>query len=194
MSRITLLLTALAISASASGAERYVDSLPDESPVIAGYTPSQAEGRLSAEPLTPIEGLWRLTADGGIISVERWIPADRPKDDGIYMRIVMVRGSNRAVRPGTVMGYLMPTARAGTYDARLYTNVSSGATLSGARTFRITMKDDALQFHTVRSGLRVKWPRLLPYPVRYAIDWRADSRDGLDGCVRHIPTPLPRYF
>ncbi len=92
------------------------------------------------------------------------------------------------------MGYLQPTAAGGTYEAKIYTDTDGDGTLRGAKSFRVVVSEDAMQFYRVRSGLSVNIFRLLPYMFRRAVDYRPDDHNGLDGCVRYRDCSFPRYF
>lgn len=189
-----LYLLALTADMSAAAPQRWIEMLPTTSAVLDGYMDDEAvRERLDCNATNPIEDIWKLVATGGLIVVERM---DNPGADVGQVdryRMVVMRSPDRAVRPGTVMGYLQPTASRGTYEARIYTHTEGDGILTGAKTFRIVVGEDAMQFFRVRSGLMVNLFRMLPYMFRRAVDYRPDDHNGLDGCVRYRAS-LPRYF
>ncbi len=231
----------LPVRLSASSPDRWIDTLPTESVVLDGYMSDGIEERMDIEASSPIEDVWKLVATGGLIAVERVEPRgadvgsadcyrmvvlrapDRAVRPGTVMgylqptaagviaverveprgadvgsadcyRMVVLRAPDRAVRPGTVMGYLQPTAAGDTYEANIYTDTDGDGTLRGAKSFRVVVSEDAMQFYRVRSGLSVNIFRLLPYMFRRAVDYRPDDHNGLDGCVRYRDCSFPRYF
>ncbi len=184
----------LPVRLSASSPGRWIDTLPTESVVLDGYMSDGIEERMDIEASSPIEDVWKLVATGGLIAVERVEPRGADVGSADCYRMVVLRAPDRAVRPGTVMGYLQPTAAGGTYEAKIYTDTDGDGTLRGAKSFRVVVSEDAMQFYRVRSGLSVNIFRLLPYMFRRAVDYRPDDHNGLDGCVRYRHCSLPRYF
>lgn len=192
--RVALCALSLLAMSDADAAKRYVDSLPSKSYIIESYSPEQAETRLLTEPIASVEGLYDLTIDGSLISVEKWTPDDRPTDNLTYLRLVVVRSPNRSIRPGTVFGYMTPAARSKAYDARIYTSLNGNGVLSNPKTYRLMLSDNgALVFNKVKSGVIINWNKLLPRRVRYIFDYRPDDRNGYDGLIPHSPD-LPRYL
>ncbi len=184
----------LPVRLSASSPGRWIDTLPTESVVLDGYMSDGIEERMDIEASSPIEDVWKLVATGGLIAVERVESRGADVGSADCYRMVVLRAPDRAVRPGTVMGYLQPTAAGGTYEAKIYTDTDGDGTLRGAKSFRVVVSEDAMQFYRVRSGLSVNIFRLLPYMFRRAVDYRPDDHNGLDGCVRYRDCSFPRYF
>lgn len=174
-------------------AERYIDTLPARSTVAEGFSRPEVEARLAELPAMEAEGLWQMTSDGAIVAIERWVPDGMPSDGSLCLRMVVVTAPNRSLRPGTVMGYLAPTAARDVYDARLYTSLDENGSLSSPKAFRLRAKDDALTLTRVRSGVVINWFRMFPYLLRRAFNYTPDDRNGIDGLVR-LREPLPRYF
>lgn len=188
-----LCLLMLTADMSAAAPKRWIEMLPSSSEVLDGYMDGEIADRLDCNASSPVEDIWKLVATGGLIAVER---VDTPDVDVGHVdryRMVVLRSPDRAVRPGTVMGYLQPTAARGTYEARIYTHTEGDGVLTDAKPFRIVVTDDAMQFYRVRTGLSVNLFRMLPYMFRRAVDYRPDDHNGLDGCVRYRVS-LPRYF
>lgn len=85
--------------------------LPRQSPVNHGYESAVTiVERLSTSPIDDAEGLWRIAGDGALIAIEHTSVTDRP-DCGIDLySLTMVDAPQRHPRPGTLIGYMTPTA------------------------------------------------------------------------------------
>ena len=133
-----LLLLTLSTFMEAEGREvprgiesKVLDKVPSVSERLEGYeNPDVVIDRLSAIPLHSIEGVWRFAAEGTLMAIER--TEDRglhPEEAGtMTYRMIVVRAADLSLRPGTVMGYLAPTAKRGVYDARIYTGRTDAGT------------------------------------------------------------------
>ena len=166
--------------------------------------PQKAEGygnidsvriRMSRMPLHEIEGIWQLTGDGGsIIAIER-IPAVSMSGAITVYRMAVIESSEISVLPGTVIGYISPSAKARQYDARIYTSRSDDySVLTHPTRNLLTLSDDAthLYFRPTSMKLRFNWWRLLlPYLYRGLVSPSTTERRVEDGCVRLYPTPFP---
>lgn len=169
---------------------------------LEGYG-SRAEiiGRMSRLPLVGIEGIWRFPATGQTIVIER--------DDRDAMRFRVVSGVSQAmagIESGVLLGYIVPTAKSGTFDATLGEIDSDGSARSGnvsksrATRFTLDLTGARLSFTPVKRGLKVNLWRLFPYMFRFSVRAYDDRRKGLDGCIRLWPRDLseppyqPRYL
>lgn len=190
---LTLLIGCPSSGVSAAAPQRWIDRLPYSSEVLDGYMSDDVEERLAERASSPVEDVWKLVATGGLIAVERVDNGGMDVGQVSCYRMVVLRAPDRAVMPGTVMGYMQPTAVRDTYEARIYTSTDGDGKLTDAKAFRVVMTDDALRFYRVHSGLQVNLLKLLPYMFRRAVDYKPDEHNGLDGCVRYRVT-LPRYF
>ena len=106
-----------------------------------------------------------------------------------------------SLRPGTVMGYLSPTAKRGVYDARLYTGrTDAGTALHSPRTYTVTLtdSDSRLSLNRYGTSYRFNWWRLLPYMYSRLISRTDKKASGIEGCLRVYPSPAipmePRYL
>lgn len=203
---LTALLLLLTFStASPRGVEdKVLDRVPRMSETLSGYdSAAEVTERLATLPLHAVEGLWRFASEGTLMAIERG--DDRPlrTDDAgttIY-RLIVVRAADSSLRPGTVMGYLTPTAKRGVYDARIYTGQSdSGTSLHSPKKFTLTLadSDSRLAISSYGSSLRFNWWRLLPYMYRYIFTRKEKSPGDISGCLRVFPAPAipskPRYL
>ncbi len=202
---LALILCLQALPAAAKGIEKSVlKNVPDRSQTITGYdNPDSIATRLGELPLHAVEGLWRFASEGSLMAIER----QTSKTTGAYeaettvYRMVIVRAADMALRPGTVMGYLTPTAKRGVYDARIYTSrLDSGTALTSPKSFTLTLTDEdsRLSISDYGSSLRFNWWRLLPYMYRYLFTRRDKSPGAIQGCLRVFPAPAvpsePRYL
>lgn len=195
----------LPVAAAAKTIEKSIlDKIPGRSETIEGYTkPDCVTDRLGQLPLHAIEGLWRFASEGSLMAIER----RQTKTAGEYSAettvycMVIVRAADMALRPGTVMGYLTPTAKRGVYDARIYTSrLDNGTTLHSPKKFTVTLTDDdsRISISDYGSSLRFNWWRLLPYMYRYLFTRKEKSPGAIQGCLRVFPAPAipaePRYL
>lgn len=181
-----------------------LDGVPRFSERLNGYdTASEVTERLSAMPMHAVEGLWRFAAEGTLMAVERTDDREISADDAgtVTYRMVIVRAADLSLRPGTVMGYLSPTARRGVYDARIYTGrTDAGTMLHSPKTFTVTLGDSDGRLAISRYGTsyRFNWWRLLPYMYSRLISKREKGPGDINGCLRVFPAPEipaePRYL
>lgn len=185
--RLTLFLLSF-VSAFALSAADFLDSLPSQSAVVPGYGAADSvELRMSRLPLCPAEGIWQMTDGGALFAIERAEPS--PDLAPLRLRMVMIRSPWRSIRPGTVIGHLVPTARRGVYEARLYSDVARRTGLNIPRGFTLELtEDDALMtIRPFRSPVRLNLFRLLPYMYRRVISLQDSRPDNLNGAVKVFP-------
>lgn len=200
----TLLLTIALLTSFVSQAIRPDASktcLPDVSERLEGYdSDSLVIARLGAGAMERIEGLWRFAADGGRVAIERRQLRAGAAGASVYAMVV-VESPDRAVRPGTVMGYLVATARADTYIGQIYTDMTDrGTALCRPRdiTLRLTDSESRFAIEPIEKGLKINLWRLLPYMFRWSVKYVDQTPRDLDGCVRLYPAATepsePRYL
>lgn len=186
-------------------ADNHANDLPLSAIVLPGYTLSSVRGAMSTRPLHPIEGIWQMTADGALIAIERADDGQRRRTDGfVQYRIVLIQSPNRAAMPGSVIGYVQPTARRNIYNARIYTAFRAGRIME-PHGFMMMLQNngegysDPTGLVLARDDARFSvdlW-RMLPYLYRKVVR-RNPKREAVDGCVRIYPEPsvprFPRYL
>lgn len=181
---LSILLLGVSLSASAD----FLSELPGSSVVIGGYVAADSvSARLASMPLCPLEGLWQMADDGALFAIER---ADAPGEHAPRkLRLVMVRPSWRSIRPGTVFGHAVPTARPGVYEARLYSELGRRVGLGIPRRFTLELASEGrmLTFKPFKSPVRINLFRLLPYLYRRVVTPQQSRPDGLDGAVKLFP-------
>lgn len=194
MSRLASLLLTLLIAATA-----IAGSLPEQSSVIEGYERDSVISRMRSLTLHPIEGLWQFAENGATIAIER--NSNGLPDDGVTRyHMVIVNSPRLTIEPGTLMGYVTPTAKKGVYEATIYTNFDGGTTLTIPKKFILTFNDDShLAFSRDNSGIRINIWRFMPYMFRYSITYKNERPRNIDGCIRVFPESAnsftqPRYL
>ncbi|WP_289287914.1 hypothetical protein [uncultured Duncaniella sp.] len=202
---MSLMATGAFASTSPKGIEaKVLDAVPRFSETLQGYdTAAEVTDRLSTMPMHAIEGVWRFAAEGTLMAVEREDDSELSGDDAgtVTYRMVIVRAADLSLRPGTVMGYLSPTAKRGVYDARIYTGrTDDGTKLYSPRTFTLTLSDNDSRMAINRYGttFSFNWWRLLPYMYSRLISRREKKAGDINGCIRVYPMPAipaePRYL
>ena len=168
---------------------------------LEGYdTQEEIVGRLSNLPMVDLEGVWLFPATGQSIVIER-------EDRGaMRFRVVSVSSSGIGIESGTLLGYVVPTAKVDTYDASMAEINADGSVRSSQWSknrvikFTLSLSGGRLSFTPVRRGIRVNWWRLLPYMFRFSVRSYDDRARGLDGCIRLWPRDnsnppyQPRYL
>ena len=185
--RIRLLLLSIIVAAAAYAAD-FLHSLPPQSTVADGYGAADSiELRLSRFPLCPIEGIWRMADGGALFVVERAEPTPDLAPENL--RMVMLRSPWRSIRPGTVIGHIVPTGKRGVYEARLYSDLAQKTGLSIPRgfTLELTQNDALMTITPFRPRVKVNLLRLLPYMYRRIITVQDSRPDNLDGAVKVFP-------
>ena len=184
-------------------ADTFLESMPMASTRYPGeWHTDSVKARLNCLPLDQLEGLWRMSADGALLAIERWDNTSAPATDlNSGYRIVMVKSPSRHPRPGTLVGYASATAKAGVYEARIYTSLTDRLTLERPRRFMIHLNGQENRFalRPVRTSIKMNLWRILPYMFRYSIQVKSNRPDDVDGATRVFPRsdsePLtPRYL
>ncbi|MCM1355558.1 MAG: hypothetical protein NC212_04025 [Staphylococcus sp.] len=208
--RLATLLCLLPLLASATPPakgldKKMIDGIPQSSEILDGYDNTEdITRRMSALPLHPVEGIWRFAAEGTLMAIERTDNHELSADEAgtTLYRMVVVRAVDHTLRPGTVMGYLSPTAKRGVYDARIYSGQNDAGTKlhSPTKTFTLTLgdSDSRLVISNYGKSLRFNWWRLFPYMYRYIFTRKEKSPGEINGCLRVYPAPAipasPRYL
>lgn len=194
---LIIAVTFMSFRASADGDDR--DAAPDNA-----YSRKAVEKRMDSRPLHPIEGIWQWAGQGALIAIEaeNSLPSSAtPSPASARYRLTLIESPDRTTRPGTVIGYAVPTARAGYYTAHLSPASGLEKKFKGDHEYTLHLDSDAgahLSFTRVKSGYRVSLRRLIPYLFRLSV-YREDNRPSdLDGCLRVYPRPArplaPRYL
>lgn len=175
--------------------KRLIDRLPQRSVADSGFAHSTMIETLRQLPLHHIEGIWKFPATGSEVAIVRSNPdINNPTASVNLYHIILFTSDSRAIRPGTIMGFITPSSTQGEYDARIYTS-SVGSTLIMPKTFALTLaeNDTSLRFKQKKSTFSINLWRLLPYLWRYTIHPNTSTDTQTDGCIRIFPEPpVPR--
>lgn len=174
-------------------------SLPFTSPVIGGYSAVDSiEKRISASGPHRIEGLWQFQADGSTIAIER--EEKKTNDVGLSYRMVVVRSSNRLLRPGTLIGTIVPSGKGDVFEAKIYSTDADGGKLRNPKSYTLSLTDESsrLIFKKVKSRYIINLWRMLPYMWRGTMRLRDTGGEAPNGCVKIFPVSShaaePRYL
>ena len=178
-----------------------IDDLPIESKIIDGYnTRDSVIENLKQAPLHSIEGVWQFVDNGAEIVIEQYTPDALYNAPTHLYRIIIISSPMLSISPGTIMGYITTTAKANTYDARIYTQGELSGILSKPDKFTLTLNDDKyLSFSKYKKTIKANLWRWLPYVYRIGLTINDTRPKGLDGCIRIYPHPKtpplsPRYL
>ncbi len=194
MPKLPLLLIFILSTALPYGvnSQDLIKELPAVSMVLDGYTRESVEKRIIESGPHHIEGIWQMTTDGATIVIERTDDYDPSSVDAINLyRMVILKSPNRSLRPGTVMGYISPAAKSGTYAGRIYTSQHNGSKLSSPKDFTIALSDadSRMSITRLRSKYSLNLWRMLPYMFRYSVKRNSNSNAATQGCRKIFPAP-----
>ncbi len=179
-----------------------VDAIPPVSTIAGGYNRvDSVTSRMACRPLHSVEGVWVFPSEGTMMAIERPFEGEEREAEATIYRMVVVRAADPTLRPGTVMGWLTPTAKRGVFDCRIYTSTKpDGVTLCHPKNYTLTLtdSDSRLEIASYGTKFRFNWWRLLPYMYRYLVTRQEKSPGNIYGCVRVYPAPEipaePRYL
>lgn len=173
---------------------------PRASWVLPGCTADSLRSLIDSSAAMQIHGIWSATADGATLAlIPGTLPSASPAAAPVAL-LVIVQSPRALFRPGTVCGWLYPTARPGVFDARIFSS-RSGAVLTEPRKFTVSVVDaDRLEVVPRRSRLEFRPLRMLPFMYRIPFVIRQSrQQEPSDGLLRIWPAPsvspsVPRYL
>ena len=189
MLRAAVCLIAAVVGVSAAQAR-----LPKLSPLpLQSYTIDSIKADMDARPLHHIEGIWMMTETSAKVAIELDNTAAsgaRTYDAPAY-RMVLISSPNRALRPGTLMGQIIPSAKEGVYQAEIYAS-AIGSRLSNPVKFTVELDktDNRIVLTRHQNAFSVNLWRALPYMWRYVVR-KNQPAPTYHGCVRLYPPPVP---
>ena len=140
----------------------YTSSVPDSAALLPNRSLKQHIEAMRKAHLDAIEGVWKYPDEMMTVAIERFSAPDFASR--IAYRIVMLESEDFSLYPGTVIGYLAPSADSTKFElwlyserrgAMLYSPTRLIATLSGSMlTFSRTME--------MKLKVRVNFARFLP--------------------------------
>ncbi len=185
----TILLTALSalLPVRASDLSRYI---PAESPVIPGYNDIDSiKARIDNHGPSGIEGIWMMSATQTLVVIE---PASDPALSGTGFhawQIIIISSPRKSLRPGTTLGYIVPTAHRDHYEALIYTS-RFRSILRRHRHYTLSLSDEShLSMTPDKSPWNISLRHTLRFLVRAAIHTRPADNPGHDGFIKQYPPP-----
>lgn len=196
MKRLLTSLTAVMVvivTTMAADLSRYIPSAP---PRFDGYRDiDSVKAVMASRQLAPVEGLWMIADNQATIAIEQAdSPAEISQPGFSAYRIVLVSSVRKALRPGTVLGYLAPTGRSDTFDAYIYTS-GVRSLLSGTEHYTVTMPDDShLYLSSNKPKLRLNLRHTFRLLLRATVSGSAryDDEKSTEGFIKLYPTPPGR--
>lgn len=186
---MTILLVSIAalLHASASDLPRHI---PATSCVIPGYNDiDSVKSRIDNSGPVDIEGLWLMSATQTLVVIE---PATEPTLAGAGFhawQIVIISSPRKSLRPGTTLGYIIPTARKGHYEARIYTS-RYRSILQKHRGYTLDLTDEShLTMTADKSPWRITLHHSLKFLFRAAVSTRPIDSPTDEGFIKQYPYP-----
>ena len=184
------LITCLLLAATLAGAAATLPlsrnvKVPPRSQRIEGYTNTDSvKAWIKSRPLSSFEGIWTLPNIPDILIVSEACPQG--------YRLVLLESDTRILPPGTVLGYLQPTAEANTAIAHIYSNIDKDAvTLITPKTYTVSLDPPhgRLVFKELKKGIVINFWNLIPWRIRGSIKKEDETPKNLQGLVRIFPLP-----
>ncbi|MGN0213639.1 MAG: hypothetical protein ACI4AH_02390 [Muribaculaceae bacterium] len=108
------------------------------------------KSKLKSVPLQPVEGIWYYNEDKTTVLIER-VDSEESRVQLTY-RIVYVNSDDYDVLPGTVVGYIEPSAEIGKYVLWIYSEIDVGSLTRPVKCVAtLSSEGDVLTF------VRTKW-------------------------------------
>ncbi len=89
--------------------------VPKRSTVLQGIDEQTMRERLAHTDLQPLEGVWQYPAEDMTVAIERY-----NGENNVQYRVIMLGSRDIGVLPGTVIGYIAPSATHDKYTLWLY--------------------------------------------------------------------------
>ncbi len=131
-----------------------------------------------------VEGIWQVAGMRSVVAVV--------SDGRDNYKILAVDVDAPAVMPGCVLGYARPTAKADTYDAKMFTKALPNGKMSKKADFLLTVHPESgrLTMRHYYRGVAVRIWRSLPYLAGARLGMRDTRPEDIDGWLRLWPAPL----
>ncbi|MCF0214437.1 MAG: hypothetical protein HUK13_08415 [Muribaculaceae bacterium] len=159
--------------------------VPPKSERIEGYTNVDSiKAWIKSRPLSVFEGIWTLPEDESVVMTVEKCPYG--------YRIVWLESDDRMLLPGTVVGYIQPTAKAGTATAYIYSKLDKDyVTLLSPKPYVVSLDEThgRLVFKEIKKGLKIDFWRIVPWQVRGILKHQDNSPDNSNGLMRVYPIP-----
>lgn len=178
----------IALMTGVMNAETLDNLIPRHSTVLDGYNDIDSiKAIIDQRGPAGIEGIWELAGTQSTVVIE---PCTAPSiiHSGIdCLQIVVIASPRRSIRPGTVLGYMTTSAKAGTYDARLYTeNIRS--VLQSHRRYIMQLSDDGhMSMTAVKPAWRLTLRQTFKFLIRAGITRQNDEKSSTEGFIKQYP-------
>lgn len=156
------LMAVTVIAAAAQDVSYYRDDVPQESESLYGYSIENQIAKLEGLPIQGIEGIWEYPDEMMTVAIERFTSTNFAPN--ITHRVVMLECTDDDLLPGTVVGYVSPSADSSKYELWIYSEQEGTALLTPVRCVA-TLKDGMLTFKRMKNlkvRTRVNLNRFLP--------------------------------
>lgn len=184
-----LLFILMVLTSAMIGAETLDKLIPSHSSVLSGYADVDSVRRsIDERGASDIEGIWEIAGSQNMIVIEPCTDQKITHTGIKCLQIVLLSSPRRSIRPGTVLGYIIPSARAGYYDARLYTeNIRS--VLQRYRRFTMRLTDDGhMSMSAVKPAWRLTLRHTFNFLVRAGISQQQVQDHLMEGFIKLYPT------
>lgn len=164
--------------------------IPSASPRLEGYDDLDSiVAAIDNRGVSGIEGLWLMSETQALVSIEP-AASGAVNGRGIHLyQIVLVSSPRKALRPGTVLGYLQPSGRAGAYEGRMYTG-KYRSLLQRHRPFVFNLTDEChLTVKSVKSPFRFSLRHTFNFLFRGGVYLRNIDDESTDGFIKQYPLP-----
>ena len=156
------LMAVTVMAAAAQDVSYYRDDVPQESESLYGYSIENQIAKLEGLPIQGIEGIWEYPDEMMTVAIERFTSTNFAPN--ITHRVVMLECTDDDLLPGTVIGYVSPSADSSKYELWIYSEQEGTALLMPVRCVA-TLKDGMLTFKRMKNlkvRTRVNLNRFLP--------------------------------
>ena len=140
----------------------YTNTVPDSATLLPNRSLKQHIVAMRKAHLDAIEGVWKYPDEMMTVAIERFSAPDFASR--IAYRIVMLESEDFSLYPGTVIGYLAPSADSTKFELWLYSE-RSGAMLYSPTRLIATLSGSMLTFSRameMKLKVRVNFARFLP--------------------------------
>ncbi|MBD5179912.1 MAG: hypothetical protein HDT01_01280 [Bacteroidales bacterium] len=185
-----MLLATLAGVVNVNAADNLDGIMPSRSQLLVGYNNiDSVRHTIDTRGAVDIEGIWQLSSGQTTVVIEPCSESSINNTGLKCLQIVVISSPRRSIRPGTVLGYISPTARAGYYDARLYTdNVRS--LLQRHRRFTLKLSDEGhLSMEPVKQNWKLNLRHTFNFLFRASVTSQATEDNGTEGFSKLYPLP-----
>lgn len=159
---VAALMAAAATTAAAQSVSYYRDDVPAQSEALYGYSLENQIAKFETLPIQGIEGIWEYPDEMMTVAIESFTSPDFAPN--ITHRVVMLECTDDLLLPGTVIGYVSPSADSSKYELWIYSEQDGMSLLSPVRCVA-TLNRGMLTFKRMKNlkvRTRINLTRFLP--------------------------------